>query len=345
MMKLMFLVPDADIQSGGHLAQIRFYDLCKNFTEAEIITYRTPDERYRNLDDIFTSDNTLSSCIFVIHWGPHVTDLAKRLRSRSLKVVYFAHSTGWDLELDDGVPIVCVSKNTQAIRGRLNPRNPIFTVPNVLDSEFYADDTEKDIDVFIQKRKSSDYLINTLAPELSKYCNVVVLDEWVESLSPYFRRSKVYLYDSVGHWVRMKTTEGFGLPPLEALACGCIVYSSINDALSDYLDPGFNSGQVGVYSVAYDVKQILNSLETGTPIPSDYSFLDIYRERSVEVRLNEVFKKIEDFFSLTDGSEADVPHIDLMTEEHSLLGRLIRIIVPNAVKSKIKKILKEYKGN
>ena len=28
-------------------------------------------------------------------------------------------------------------------------------------------------------------------------------------------------------------TEGFGLPPLEALACGCVVFSSLNHALAD----------------------------------------------------------------------------------------------------------------
>ena len=339
-MKLVFLVPDADIKSGGHLAQIRFCNLCNNFASTEIVTYRTPDAKFRTFEQVLDSNESFEESMFVIHWGPHVSDLALRLRSHNLKFVYFAHSTGWGADLDDGVPIICVSKNTQSIWGRQSPRNLILNVPNVLDADFYADDTPKDIDVLIQKRKSSDYLINHVAPELAKKCNVVVLDEWVDSLSDYFRRSRVYLYDSVGHWLEMNTTEGFGLPPMEAMACGCVVYSSVNDALSDYLDPGFNCGQIGVFSLEYDVDQILMSVKTASPKLNDFSFLDTYREENVTQRLRDVFDKVYYFYKFTDGTSPNIPRFEA-TPEPSLIGKLARRLLPRYVKAKLKQMLKK----
>jgi glycosyltransferase involved in cell wall biosynthesis len=47
-------------------------------------------------------------------------------------------------------------------------------------------------------------------------------------LAQLFNSSKIYLYDSAEYWVVKGLTEGLGLPPLEALACGCIVFSSVN---------------------------------------------------------------------------------------------------------------------
>nr|WP_231599416.1 glycosyltransferase [Crocosphaera watsonii] len=44
----------------------------------------------------------------------------------------------------------------------------------------------------------------------------------------FFNRSKVYLYDSAEYWAQQRVSEGFGLQPMEALACGCQVFSSIN---------------------------------------------------------------------------------------------------------------------
>lgn len=92
-------------------------------------------------------------------------------------------------------------------------------MPNTVDACFYTDDTPRDIDVLIQRRKSSSYLLNDLAPRLSKTCKVEIVDDWVPSLAHLFRRSKVYLYDSRTYWMDRGVSEGFGLPPLEAMAC------------------------------------------------------------------------------------------------------------------------------
>jgi hypothetical protein len=51
-------------------------------------------------------------------------------------------------------------------------------------------------------------------------------------------------------------SEGFGLPPIEALACGCVVFSSLNHALADNLDPGVLGHQLGAGTLTADCDRI-----------------------------------------------------------------------------------------
>ena len=91
----------------------------------------------------------------------------------------------------------------------------------------------------MQRRKSSDYVLSQLVPALrASGLRVEVQDGWVEDLVDLFNSTKVYLYDSADHWRAAGVSEGFGLPPLEAMACGCVVFSSFNHALADTPDPG-----------------------------------------------------------------------------------------------------------
>jgi glycosyltransferase involved in cell wall biosynthesis len=120
--------------------------------------------------------------------------------------------------------------------GEKAPNALIYYLPNQIGSEFLNLGLERDIDVLVQGRKSSKYLLNRLVPALRPHCRVKVLDSYVEDLVGLFNRSRVYLYDSAEYWAVNGLTEGFGLPPLEALACGCTVFSSVNSALADYLD-------------------------------------------------------------------------------------------------------------
>ena len=55
---------------------------------------------------------------------------------------------------------------------------------------------------------------------------------------------------------RQGVSEGFGLPPLEAMACGCVVFSSFNHALADILTPGQSAHQIGQGLLSHDVAQI-----------------------------------------------------------------------------------------
>ena len=60
-------------------------------------------------------------------------------------------------------------------------------------------------------------------------------------------------------------SEGFGLPPIEALACGCVLFSSFNHALADTLDPGGLAHQIGAGTLAADVERIAAAVSDPAP--------------------------------------------------------------------------------
>lgn len=147
------------------------------------------------------------------------------------------------------------------------PRNPLFLVPNALDQAWLergnrSASQRRPIDVLVQARKSSPYVLNQLVPELRKAGLVVEVQAgWVDDLVDLFNRSTVYLYDSAEYWRGRGVTEGFGLPPLEALACGCVVFSSLNHALADYGDPGHNVHQIACGRMRFDLERIKRAVD------------------------------------------------------------------------------------
>jgi glycosyltransferase involved in cell wall biosynthesis len=129
------------------------------------------------------------------------------------------------------------------------------------------------------------------------------------TLAGLFNRSKVYLYDTAEYWAQYQVTEGFGLPPMEAMACGCQVFSSVNGALADYLDPGFNCAAIGTYSTAYDVERILAALQT-SPVPAlSDDFFDPYREDKIVLRLKPILTTLNQFFDHVEQHSANVPQL------------------------------------
>ncbi len=145
-----------------------------------------------------------------------------------------------------------------------------------------------------------------LVPALQSQCRVVVLDGWVDDLPSWFRRSKAYLYDSLEHWADVGATEGFGLQPLEALGQGCVVFSSLNDALADYLDPGFNCRKIRVHSLAWDVASILKAVQEEAPAPPSQEWFQHYSAQQISARLRVLLQDIEHFFALTRLTDDDI---------------------------------------
>jgi glycosyltransferase involved in cell wall biosynthesis len=114
----------------------------------------------------------------------------------------------------------------------------------------------RSIDVLVQRRKSSAYVLQQLVPALrARGLRVEVQDGWVDDLVDLFNSATVVLYDSADHWRCSGVSEGFGLPPVEALACGCVLFSSFNHALADTLDPGVIAHQIGAGTLAADVER------------------------------------------------------------------------------------------
>jgi glycosyltransferase involved in cell wall biosynthesis len=301
---LLFLLPGTTQKyfCGGLVAEMKAMKLAQQVTDAAIVTYRQREPDKLFLPDLLAA-GPRSNQIFVVSWGFDVPKLVKQLSGHH--VIYHAHSSNYGFRLDSRVPILTVSRNTLGYWGQQAPHSPLYYLPNEISPEFVNRLQNRDIDVLVQVRKTSSYLRQSLIPALSKQCNLQVLDGFVEDLAGLFNRSKVYLYDSAEYWAIQGLTEGFGLPPLEAIACGCQVFSSVNHALADYLDPGFNCQKIAVYDTGYDVQRILRSLtQKPTTLPAE--FLQAYREDSIVQRWQAILPEINDFFDYQEKYSSDI---------------------------------------
>lgn len=295
MRKLYFLVPGLGNQfaCGGLWAELKTLKLAQQVCTAEVVTYKQ-----RHPDTLFLADLPgqphLDQVIFVISWGFDVGKLAQQLRS--YHVVYHAHSAGYRFKLSAQVPIITVSRNTLGYWGQRSPHSLLYYLPNQISDDFCNLKLERDIDVLVQARKSSTYLMQDLVPALQTVCKVKVVDSYVENLSQLFNRTKVYLYDSAEYWAQQGVSEGFGLQPMEAMACGCQVFSSLNGGLSDYLDPGFNCYKIAGYSQSFDVQRICKMMQSGQTEGLSEQVLAEYRADNIRRRLQVILTEINDFF-------------------------------------------------
>ncbi len=302
MRKLYFLFPELNIKQGGHTAQMAFLEISKRFCSAEAVTYEQVSEGVQYLDEVLKQDaEKLQGCIFIIHWGPHVPKLLKRLKG--LSVVYVAHSTGWGFKLPKTVPVLAVSRHTQSYWATRAPKNPVFHLPNVITDQFYSSQESRTVDVLVMKRKASSYVLKKLIPLLESRCRVKLLDGWVDDIADEMRNSKIFLYDSTEHWSKQGVSEGFGLPPLEAMACGCQVFSSLNHALSDYLEPNINCYQLGVHSASYDLDRVMKVLDLWTPKYSTDYVVDNYRSEKIAARMHIILPALNEYFTIVSGKD------------------------------------------
>ncbi|MDJ0773923.1 MAG: glycosyltransferase [Mastigocoleus sp. MO_167.B18] len=305
MRKLYFLLPGTDgkFACGGLWAELKTFNLVKQVCSADVVTYRQREKDKLFLDDVLQQSN-LDDVIFIVSWGFDVAKLATKLKQYN--VVYHAHSTDYGFSLPASIPIVTVSRHTMGYWGKNSPNSLIYYLPNQISDEFQNLNLSRDIDVLVQARKSSEYLMEKLIPALQKQCKVEVVNSYVEDLPGLFNRAKVYLYDSAEYWALQGVTEGFGLQPMEALACGCQVFSSINSGLSDYLDPGFNSYKIAAYSQEYDVQRILKNVRNWTPPELPAHFFTEYRRESIIQRLQVIVNDLNDFFTHKQQYKSDI---------------------------------------
>ncbi|MGA7935566.1 MAG: glycosyltransferase [Kovacikia sp.] len=294
MRKLYFLVPGTGgkFVCGGLSAELNTLNLAQRICPAEVVTYRQREKDTLFLEDLLHKN--LEDIIFVLSWGFDVAKLATKLKSHNR--IYHAHSAGYGFSLPPDVPIVAVSRNTMGYWGQHAPNSLIYYLPNQISDQFYNLNLERDIDVLVQTRKSSEYLFQELLPALQKHCRVYVIDSYVDDLAQLFNRTKIYLYDSAEYWAQQHVSEGFGLPPMEALACGCQVFSSLNGALSDYLDPGFNCHKIAAYSKEYDIQRILKALNQSPSLALSEDVLAEYRTEKLISRLSIILDQLNDFF-------------------------------------------------
>lgn len=306
MRTLYFLVPGTGgrYACGGLFAELKTVKLAQRICAAEVVTYQQREPSVLFLDDLLQRPE-LAQAIFVISWGFHVPKLARKLQGHH--VIYHAHSSGYGFRLPSEIPILTVSRNSMGYWGQQSPNALIYYLPNHVSEEFVNHHQPRDIDVLVQARKSSKYLMEQLVPALQRHCHVVLLDRYVEDLAGLFNRSKVYLYDSAEYWATSRVSEGFGLPPMEAMACGAQVFSSVNSALADYLDPGMNCYKIGCYATGYDLERIQAVVRGSSFRGLPESVLAEFRADDIAKRLQVILTEINDFFDRIDSYSADVP--------------------------------------
>ncbi len=264
MRPVRFLVPGTGgrFRCGGLLVELQTARLVGALVPTEVVTERQRQPDLPFLDDLLRSEPAPGPALWIVSWGFDVPRQLRRLRGRP--VAYHAHSSGYGFSLPPGVPVLAVSRNTLGHWGDRAPRQPLFLVPNALEPRWLdrgdrgAALRSRPIDVLVQERKTSAYVLQQLVPALrARGLRVEVQSGWVDDLVDLFNSTRVVLYDSADYWRGRGVSEGFGLPPLEALACGCVVFSSLNHALADSLDPALGLGhQIGCGSLAADVERI-----------------------------------------------------------------------------------------
>jgi hypothetical protein len=264
---LRFLVPGTGrrFRCGGLSVELQTSRLVSALAPTEVVTYHERQDDHPFLDDLLRAEPVggaaANRALWVVSWGFDVPRLLRRLKGRA--VAYHAHSSGYGFDLPPGVPVLAVSRNTLGYWGDRAPRSPLMLVPNALEPQWIERGDRSDgsgrrpIDVLVQQRKCSAYVLEQLVPALrARGLNVEVQNGWVDDLVGLFNSAAVVLYDSADYWRGRGVSEGFGLPPIEALACGCVVFSSLNHALADCLDPGVLGHQLGQGTLGADVERI-----------------------------------------------------------------------------------------
>jgi len=301
MRKLYFLVPGTGkaFQYGGLFAELNLLSIAQPLVpSAEQVTYTVREADTLFLDDVLARSEApsgvSSGAIFIITWGYDVPKLIERLRGYN--VVYHAQSTGYTFDVPSHVPIITGSRNSLGYWGQRSPHALLYYLPNLVPAKFDNLGLSRPIDILVHQRKSSQYLMDDLIPALQTQFNVFIIDRFVDDLVTLLNQSKLYLYESTEYWSQKQVTEGFGLQPLEALACGCQVFSSVNGGLSDYLDPGFNCHKLAGYSRTYDIERIRTVLEQFEPYQPTTHCLDEYRQANIARRFQHILTELNQFF-------------------------------------------------
>ena len=285
------LVPGTSqrFRCGGLSVELQTARLLSSLCSVEVVTYRERHQDHPFLDDLLSGESPRRQVLWIASWGFDVPALIRRLRGH--RVAYHAHSSGYGFTLPPGVPVLAVSRNTLGYWGDRCPRNPLLLVPNAIEPAWLergarGSAERRPIDVLVQARKSSRYVLDQLVPALrQRGLRVEVQSGWVDDLVDLFNRSCVYLYDSAEYWRGRGVTEGFGLPPLEALACGCVVFSSLNHALADHGDPGRMVHQIGCGRLAFDVRRVEDAVGDPAAWRPPAAALNAWLEGSSEASL------------------------------------------------------------
>lgn len=245
------------------------------------------------------ASKSFNSSIFLTTWGPLTKKHIQLIQHNvpSALIAHYAQSFGWGVDILNNVPIVCVSRYVMAQFALHSPGHSLFLIPPHLQKSFVPGKANRDIDVLVHTRKQNSYCLDTLLPTLKKTkLKIETITEWIpqENFAALLQRTKIFLYITAPHKAglfRKLPGEGFGLPALEAVACGAIVGSNLLGGVSDFLTPGENCISLQTDSVKSDMQKIEHAIKTFDPHPKNaLEIVNLYSHQKAKMRWQEFLK-------------------------------------------------------
>lgn len=291
-MNIFFLVPGLSekYRSGGLLVA---RDLAKLLNAKLITTHE------KHPDAISTFH--IPHSIFMVTWGPLVASHIQLIRRHApnARIIYYAQSFGWNIKIPPRIPIVCVSRYVMSQWALRTQENFITYIPPPLNPVFRNENKKRDIDILVHTRKQNEYCLKKLLPALQPTSyKLQAIYNWIpqEQFAALLNRTKLFLYLTGAHKAglfRKLPAEGFGLPALEALACGAIVGSNLLGGVTDFLTPGENCIKLQNGDVDFDLKQIEDALKNfRLDNESAERMLSPYQMETVAEKWRDLFDKL-----------------------------------------------------
>jgi hypothetical protein len=305
--RLWACVPSVDgpsWQNGGLLIALRAARLLATHLPTTIVTTHEDEPPHPSMEQAMAQAGPED--VFLVTWGPHVSELLTRLAGR--RVVYYAQSQGWDIDLTPDVPVIALSQYLLGWWAARAPANHLVRLPPVLDPRCTDVGATRDVDVLVHERKSTRYLLDRLVPALEDRCRVEVVRGFIDrgELIGHYQRARTYLYSSTPwgpDW-----GEGFGFQPLEARACGSTVFTNLHGGLADHEDPEVDAYKLEVHSLEHDVQRVLAAVRGELrPLTDPEAIARTYSEGAFHQRAERILPSLQRFFDSCAGKPSDLP--------------------------------------
>ncbi|MCI5133600.1 MAG: glycosyltransferase [Candidatus Electrothrix sp. AW2] len=272
--------------------QVRFFIPRSGLMKKIKNNYRLYFQGYQNWLDDFTGSLEFFADIAKIKFMPDEIiigagmwssfQLAKISSFDNLKVQYIHGTTPWDLKLQEQtlalrLPKIAVASYIKDVITSCETKNNCVVIPNGIDtSQYYpcVENFKRDgIGTIFGEGWAKDPIttrevllgIKKELPEISYYIFGTSACPAVISSKEYTRNPSAdkarELYSKSKVWIMASRSEGFSLPVLEAMACGCAVVATDCGGPRDIIKDGENGFLVPVGDVNKIVERVKCLLE------------------------------------------------------------------------------------